>query len=138
MNDNTLGQQTRDSIKKAILRIQKNRPRIVSKSRKISIAAVAEEAEISRASIHNNYPDLADEIRSLANKDVRKQRDVKHSELQKEKDKNRKLREENASFKKDINILVSKNRLLTDELQELRAIVKSENIHVFRNFSGES
>ena len=48
----------------ALKRIQHGRTRIVESSRKLSIASVAEEAGMSRATIHNRYPRVAEEIRT--------------------------------------------------------------------------
>lgn len=124
------GKQTSNTIRQAILRIEKERTKVVAKGRKMSIAAVAEEAGVSRATIHNNYPDLAERIRATANKQARKQRDEKHDALQAEKVKNRDLRSENAELRAKIGILASKNRSLLDELCKNRAITGSRNVHV--------
>ncbi|WP_273181328.1 hypothetical protein, partial [Methylophaga thalassica] len=51
--------------------------------------------------------------------------------LRLEKAKNRQLRTENAELRTKINVLVSKNRALTDEIQENRAITESENVSIF-------
>ena len=56
MAESSKGEQTRNIIRQAITRIEKGRPKVVSKERKMSVAAVAEEAGVSRATIHNNYP----------------------------------------------------------------------------------
>lgn len=49
-------------------RIATNRVRKVKPERKLSIAAVAEEAGVSTATIHNRYPEIAEKIRQLLNK----------------------------------------------------------------------
>ena len=68
MAESSRGEQTRNIIRQAITRIEKGRPKVVIKERKMSVAAVAEEAGVSRATIHNNYPDMADRIRTILGK----------------------------------------------------------------------
>ncbi len=131
MAESSRGEQTRNIIRQAITRIEKGRPKVVIKERKMSVAAVAEEAGVSRATIHNNYPDMADRIRTILGKQNRIQRNKKHEALRLEKAKNRQLRTENAELRTKINVLVSKNRALTDEIQENRAITESENVSIF-------
>ncbi|WP_330109645.1 TetR family transcriptional regulator [Methylophaga thalassica] len=132
MTESSRGEQTRNIIRQAIIRIEKGRPKVVSKERKISVAAVAEEAGVSRATIHNNYPDMADHIRATLGKQNRIQRDKKHEALQLEKAKNRQLRTENAELRTKINVLVSKNRALTDELHQTLAIAGSANVSILK------
>lgn len=55
--------ETYDSVRKAIIRIEKGRPKIVDAKRKMSVAAVAEESEVSRALIHRDMPDLLERIK---------------------------------------------------------------------------
>ena len=52
------------ALRLAILRICAGRPVRISRDRKLSIAAVAEEAQVSSALIHNRYPHIAVEIRA--------------------------------------------------------------------------
>lgn len=132
MAESSKGEQTRNIIRQAITRIEKGRPKVVSKERKMSVAAVAEEAGVSRATIHNNYPDMADRIRTMLGKQNRIQRDKKHEALRLEKAKNRQLRTENAELRTKINVLVSKNRALTDELHETLAIAGSANVRILK------
>jgi len=132
MAESSRGEQTRNIIRQAITRIEKGRPKVVIKERKMSVAAVAEEAGVSRATIHNNYPDMADRIRTMLGKQNRIQRDKKHEALRLEKAKNRQLRTENAELRTKINVLVSKNRALTDELHETLAIAGSANVRILK------
>lgn len=132
MAESSKGEQTRNIIRQAITRIEKGRPKVVTKERKMSVAAVAEEAGVSRATIHNNYPDMADRIRTMLGKQNRIQRDKKHEALRLEKAKNRQLRTENAELRTKINVLVSKNRALTDELHETLAIAGSANVRILK------
>ena len=54
---------TEKKIQMAILRISKGKPTKIRSDRKLSIAAVADEAGIHRTTIINRYPALADDIR---------------------------------------------------------------------------
>lgn len=67
-NAPTRGELTAKAIRQAILRIEQGRPKVVKPGRKLSIKSVAEEAGVSRATIHNNHPGLAERIREAGNK----------------------------------------------------------------------
>nr|WP_242452230.1 hypothetical protein [Morganella morganii] len=56
---------TRASLELALKRLQADVPLTVPKGGKISIAAVAREAGVSHATIHNRYPDIAEHIRGI-------------------------------------------------------------------------
>ncbi len=60
----------------AIHRIEHGRAKTDEK--KVTIAAVAREAGISAALIHNHYPNVAEAIREIQGRSSRAQRDVKH------------------------------------------------------------
>jgi AcrR family transcriptional regulator len=122
MKEQTKGDLTRESIKKAMLRIIKGTPKVVEKGRKISIMAVAKEAGISRASIHNNYPDLAEKIRTLNGKEVRAKIHKKCQELKEEKNKNQILRREVQDLKMELAKLASLNASLLVENSNLKAV----------------
>ena len=120
---------TRHDLEMAIHRIERGRPCAIEKNRKLSILAVAEEAGISAASIHNNYPDVAEKIRTKMNKGTRTQRDAKHSALKSEKAKNKVLRKQIAILTKQLRDLASENAKLFTENQHLNSIVNSKNIY---------
>lgn len=122
------GEKTHDAIRRAIVRLEQGRPRTVPATRKISVAAVADEAGVSRANINNNYPDLAERIRANRNKASRQQRDKKHDELQKERDKVKALRAERDELRAKVEALASKNAALTDENAELKASLEAGNV----------
>jgi AcrR family transcriptional regulator len=124
----TRGEQTRKSIRQAIVRIEKGRPKIVEKGRKLTIAAVAEEAGVSRATLHNRYPDLAERVRESGNKAVRQQRDAKQSDLKLEKEKNREFRAELAELKVTLAKVTSENATYMHRNRVLEAINASPNI----------
>ena len=103
---------THKAVRLAIIRIEKGRPTIVSEQRKMSVAAVAEEAGVSRALIHRDCPDLLERIKGGVNKGVRQQRDAKHTELNEYKERNRELRSEVAELKAMLAKVQSQNATL--------------------------
>lgn len=108
-------EKTTNELKLAIHRLQRA-------GKKITIKVVADEAKVSAALIHNRYPDIAEEIRSIQGKATRAQRDEKHDLLQKEREKNRKLREEVSSLLGEIRKFASVNEALRAELALQKAI----------------
>lgn len=120
---------THKSVRLAIIRIEKGRPKIVSASRKISIASVAEEAGVSRALIHRDCPDLIVRIKGGINKGVRQQRDAKQSELNDYKERNKTLRAEIANLKTMLAKLQSQNAtLIQNNLATISKQDKNNNI----------
>ncbi|MFV8571951.1 DUF6262 family protein [Marinobacter sp. SBS5] len=128
---------THKRIRLAIVRLEKGQPKVVEKGRKVSVAAVAEEAGVSRALIHKDYPDLMERIRGNANKAIQRQRDKKHEKLKEERAKNRQLREKIVKLTEQRNELASKNATLELENRRLSAILDSKNVTVLRGKSGE-
>ena len=126
---------THKRIRLAIVRLEKGQPKVVEKGRKVSVAAVAEEAGVSRALIHKDYPDLMERIRGNANKAIQRQRDEKHEKLKEERAKNRQLREKIVELTEQRNELASKNATLEIENRRLSAILESKNVTVFRGKS---
>lgn len=128
---------THKRIRMAIVRLEKGQPKVVVKGRKVSVASVAEEAGVSRALIHKDYPDLMERIRGNANKAIQKQRDETHEKLKEERAKNRQLREKIVHLTEQRNKLASKNATLELENRRLSAILESKNVRVFRGKLGE-
>tara|TARA_R110001583_G_scaffold42169_5_gene134113 strand:- start:1292 stop:1702 length:411 start_codon:yes stop_codon:yes gene_type:complete len=124
----TKGEQTKKALELAIHRITTGRVRKVKPERKLSIAAVAEEAGVSTATIHNRYPEIADKVRQLLNKDARQQRDEKSQALKEEKSKRKELLDENRLLRQQMAELVSRNAAMETELDHLRALLESKNI----------
>lgn len=120
--------QTRTKIRQALVRIEQGRPKLISENRKISIIAVAEEAGVSEATIHNRYPDLAERIRGSANKEVRQQRDDKHKVLKGEQEKNKALRVELSELRITLARVTSENATLMLENERLKAITEAPNV----------
>lgn len=120
--------QTRKSLQLAIRRVETGRVRKIRKGRGISITAVAEEAGLDDSTIHSRYPDIADQIRTLMNKDVRNQRDGFRDKLKKERAKNRLLRSEIADIEHLLTVFAEENTRLELENQQLKAVSRSQKI----------
>jgi AcrR family transcriptional regulator len=106
-------------LRLAINTIQRGRAQ--TKATKLSIAAVAREAGVSAALIHNHYPSIAEAIRNAQGHDSRAQRDAKHKALNRMKEVNRELRGEIESLRKKVATLASINEVLVSEVQVLKA-----------------
>lgn len=89
---------------------------------KISIAAVANEAGVTPALLHNRYPDFAEAVRALIGKATRVQRDSKHALLVTEREKNRELRLQLSGLMEELKCLASINESLRVELTMQKAI----------------
>ncbi|WP_085709500.1 MULTISPECIES: TetR family transcriptional regulator [unclassified Pseudomonas] len=79
-------------LRLALLRILHGRSK--TGATKLTVAAVAREAEVSTSLIHNHYPKIAEAVRNVQGKASRNQRDIKRKELQLERKKNLMLRQE--------------------------------------------
>ena len=130
-NTPTRGELTAKAIRQAILRIQQGRPKVVKAGRKLSIKSVAEEAGVSRATIHNLHPGLAERIREAGNKDVRAQRDKKNAALRDLRAKYTELRQEHIRARELNQDMASEMATLEAENQRLRAIAESKKVVVF-------
>lgn len=103
----------------ALARIQRGRAH--TGEFKITIAAVAREAGVSTALIHNHYPTVAEAIRVAQGRSSRAQRDVKQQDLLTEREKNRTLREEIEELRAKVASLASINEVLIAEARVLKA-----------------
>ena len=97
------------------------RGRAHSGESKVTIAAVAREAGVSTALIHNHYPTVAEAIREAQGRSSRAQRDVKHQDFLAEREKNRMLRQENEELRTKVSSLASINEVLIAEIRVLKA-----------------
>lgn len=111
---------TEHLIETAILRFQKERTKLVVKGRKISIKSVAEEADISPATIHNRYPELADKIRKLSLKTTSEQLRSRRIKQENIKERTKKLRAEVIQLKNDLAKAMSINLRLQKENDQLK------------------
>lgn len=103
----------------ALARIQRGRAH--TGETKVTIAAVAREAGVSTALIHNHYPIIAETIRDAQGRSSRAQRDVKHQDLRAEREKNRALRKEIEELRAKVARLASINEVLIAENRVLQA-----------------
>lgn len=113
-------------LKLAIYAIQKGRAQ--SGETKVTIAAVAREAGVSTALIHNHYPAIAEEIRQIQGRSSRAMRDVKHQDLIAERQKSKGYRHEIEELQAKLARLASINEVLLYENETLKAKVKERNV----------
>lgn len=106
-------------LKLALYRIQKGRAH--TGETKVTIAAVAREAGVSTALIHNYYPDIAEVIREIQGRSSRAMRDVKHQDLIAERKKSAAYRQEIEELRGKVANLASINEVLLDENRVLKA-----------------
>jgi len=113
-------------LKLALYRIQKGRAH--TGETKVSIAAVAREAGISAALIHNHYPNIAEAIREAQGRSSRAIRDVKHQDLIVERNKSAAYRREIEEMRTKVANLASINEVLLDENSVLKAKLKDRKV----------
>lgn len=92
-------------LRLALYRIQKGRAH--SGETKVTITAVAREADVSTALIHNYYPKIAELIREVQGRSSRAMRDVKHQDLVAERKKSAAYRQEIEDLRAKVANLVS-------------------------------
>jgi hypothetical protein len=109
----------RKDLKLAISRIERGRAH--TKATKLNITSVAKEAGVTPALIHNQYPDIAEDIRDKQGRSSRVQRDAKHGELRAARERNRNLKEENDTLRAQVAKLASINEVLVMENRVLKA-----------------
>ena len=119
---------TEKALQNALIRLKHGRPKVVEKTRKISISALAEEAGVSDSTIHNRYPEIASQVRVIIGKEHKVQRNEKNQKLKIEKSKNRELRAEIENLESDIRKLTSINATLEHKNGQLKAKLASGNI----------
>ncbi|HHT8903197.1 TPA: TetR family transcriptional regulator [Burkholderia cenocepacia] len=118
-------------LRLAILRIERGRAK--TGALKLSITAVAKEAGVTPALIHNHYPTIAEEIRTRLGASSRAQRDAKQKELKKARDANKALLSELAESRQRIARLASINEILLLENRALKATVDSDKVAALRH-----
>ena len=106
-------------LRLALARIQRGRAH--TGESKVTIAAVARDAGVSTALIHNHYPNVAEAVREAQGRSSRAQRDVKHQDLIAEREKNKLLRQELEELRLKTADLASINEVLMAELRALKA-----------------
>ena len=113
-------------LKLALLRIQKGRSR--SGESKVTIAAVAREAGVSTALIHNHYPRIAEAIREAQGRSSRAMRDVKQQDLIVERKKSAAYRQVIEELQTKLAALASINEVLTFENRLLKAKMNDSKV----------
>lgn len=106
-------------LRLALYRIQKGRAH--TGETKVTIAAVAREAGISTALIHNHYPKIAEAVRDAQGRSSRAARDIKHQDLTVERKKSAEHRQEIQELRAKVAALASINEVLLDEIRVLKA-----------------
>ncbi|MDX7750393.1 TetR family transcriptional regulator [Aeromonas caviae] len=115
----------------ALHRIERGRAKTDEK--KVTIAAVAREAGVSAALIHNHYPNIAEAIREVQGRSSRAQRDVKHQDLRAEREKGRALRLEIEELRAKVASLASLNEVLINENRALKTKLSDSRVVGFRS-----
>ena len=82
---------------------------------KVSISAVAKAADVTPALIHNTYPGIAEQIRTVTGKTARSQGDAKYDALAQEQQRNRALRVEVDHLRQECAKLASINLTLMNK-----------------------
>lgn len=107
-------EKTREELRLAMLRVK-------NKGLKLSISAVAAEAGVTPALVHNTYPDVAEEIRAQVGRTTRQQRDAKAAELANTKAELRDVRAKLEAALADLVRLASINETLREECATLKS-----------------
>lgn len=113
-------------LKLSLYRIQKGRAR--TGETKVTIAAVAREAGVSTALIHNHYPRIAEAIREAQGRSSRAMRDVKQQDLIAERIKSTAYRQEIEELRTKVANLASVNEVLLDENRDLKAKISDHKV----------
>lgn len=106
-------------LRLALLRLQ--RSQTTPGKNKVTIAAVAREAGVSAALIHNYYPNIAEAVRVIQGRASRTQRDKVRRVLSDEFEKNRALRMEIEQLRRKVADLASINEVLLTENRVMKA-----------------
>lgn len=106
-------------LRLALLRVKRGRS--VTGSTRVSITAVAREAGVSTALIHNHYPDIADAIRLAQGRHSRAERRIKQQKQKRERELKCALRQEMTALRAEVARLASINEVLRFENETLRA-----------------
>lgn len=113
-------------LKLALYRIQKGRAHTAET--KVTIAAVAREAGVSTALIHNHYPKIAEAIREALGRSSRATRDEKHQDLITERKKSAAYRQELEELRAKVSSLASINEVLMNDKRVLKAKLNDRKV----------
>lgn len=118
-------------LRLAIFRIERGRAK--TGETKLSISAVAREAGVTPALVHNHYPEIAEEIRVKLGASSRAQRDAKQEEVNTLKDANKTLRDVVAEMQLQVARIASINETLLLENKSLRAAAEGSKVSAFKS-----
>lgn len=124
--------ETRKALETAISRIRRGVPKVVAPDQRMCIAAVAREAGVSNATIHNRYPDIAEMIRKLAGGTEDQKLGVARGRLKEADERLSALRKENAQLRLDLQRSQSINFRLLKENELLRKNPTGANVLALR------
>jgi AcrR family transcriptional regulator len=119
--DRKTAQARERELRQALSRIRHGRSR--TNATRVSIAAVAREAGVSAALVHNHYPDVAAAIREAMGQSERVSREAKNQELKVHQARARELNDEVKALRADVARLASINEVLMAENTNFKAIV---------------
>jgi hypothetical protein len=120
---------TREEIRRAIQRIEHRRPKRIAREQcRMNISTVAREAGVSRASIHNTHPYVAQAIRAKAGKSGRSVLDTERLERERLVGLLRLARGWLRVAEKDVVRIASENARLVTENALLKAKLSSRNV----------
>lgn len=117
-------------LRLAVVRIQRGRTSVPTDE--VTFAAVAREAGVSTALIHNCHPKIAELIREIQGRSSRAQRDAKRQELTDERRKCRELRKEIQELRAKIAALASINEVLLADNRRLKAAGSDTRVQQLR------
>lgn len=113
-------------LRLALSRLQKGRSR--TGETKVTITAVAREAGVSTALIHNYYPRIAEAIREVQGRSSRAMRDLKHQDLIAQRKKAAEYRQEIEDLRAKVAHLASLNEVILDENRVLKAKMSDRKV----------
>jgi hypothetical protein len=123
------GRDTRKALREAILRIEHGRPQRIDKDRcRMNISTVAREAGVTPASIHNNYPDVAEAIRKKVGKTGPSQCELQDGEIKRLLTSVELLRQRLKAAERDVTRIASENAKLMSENAVLKAQLGAGNV----------
>lgn len=125
-NERQSAENRTKQLRLAIYRIE--RARAKTGATKLSISAVAKEAGVTPALIHNHYPAIAEEIRNKLGASSRQQRDAKQEALKVALQEKKALLKELSQARQRIATLASINETLLQENRTLRAAAESSAV----------
>ncbi|MCA8323787.1 TetR family transcriptional regulator [Burkholderia cepacia] len=120
MTDHRKSASSREKdLRSAIMRIERGRAK--TGAIKLSISAVAREAGVTPALIHNHYPSIAEDIRTKIGSSSRQQRDTARAALKDERSKASDLRNRIKELEEQVARLASINEVLLMDNRVLKA-----------------